>query len=254
MATKEETEEQNLEQLINLLKKVKVTSSFVEKLEKEPGYLEFQQVDLRRQELLISIQAGKDEQIHSVELKRETHQTEDKQRDENVPPELNALHQILKKYKVIMPIKEMAKQSPCCIMFLQELLKKHVDLSEEEIISLTSECHLTHKVPVEVRFDGEGCFTLSIKINGEYIGQGLCNSRANCNLMSLTKAEELWIRKISPYPYAIGYANSHEEEALGVLKDFPFNIGGFDYCLDIVIADTRGIYEFPLILGRKFFA
>jgi len=48
MATKEETEEQNLKQLINLLKKVKVTSSFVKKLEKESGYLEFQQeVDLK---------------------------------------------------------------------------------------------------------------------------------------------------------------------------------------------------------------
>jgi len=49
MATGEETEEQNLEQLVKLLKRVKVTSSFVEKLEKEPGYLEFQQeVELKR--------------------------------------------------------------------------------------------------------------------------------------------------------------------------------------------------------------
>jgi hypothetical protein len=55
MATKEETEEQNMVQLINLLKKIKVISSFVEKLEKEPGYLEFQQeADLRQQELLKS--------------------------------------------------------------------------------------------------------------------------------------------------------------------------------------------------------
>jgi len=28
---------------------------------------------------------------------------------------------------------------------------------------------------------------------------------------------------------------------------------GFDYCLDIVIANTRGRYDFPLILGRNFF-
>jgi len=139
-------------------------------------------------------------------------------------------------------------------MFLQELLKKHVDLSEEELISLTNESNLTHKVPIKVRFDGEGCFTLPIKINNEYIEKELCDSRANCNLMSLTKARELEIRRISPYPYTTGYANGHEEEALGVLKNFPLNIGGFDYCLDIVVADTRGKYEFPLILGRKFFA
>ena len=173
--------------------------------------------------------------------------------DENLPPELNALHQILKQYKVVMPIKKMSKQSPCCVMFLQELLKKHADLSEE-LISLTSECHLTYEVPSEVRFDGEGCFTLPIKIIGEYIRQGLCDSGAKANLMSLTKARELGIERISLYPYRIVYVNFHEEEALGVLKNIPINIGGFDNCLNIVIADTKGIYEFPLILDRKFFA
>jgi len=40
-AINEEAKEQNLEKLLKLLKKVKVTSSFVEKLEKEPGYLDF---------------------------------------------------------------------------------------------------------------------------------------------------------------------------------------------------------------------
>jgi len=109
MATKEETEEQNLEQLITLLKKVKVTSSFVEKLVKEPRYLIFQQeVDLKRQELLKSKQAGKEEQIHSVEMNKGKPQTKYKQKDENIPQEFNALHQILKQYQVNMPVKEMA--------------------------------------------------------------------------------------------------------------------------------------------------
>ena len=97
----------------------------MEKLDKESGYLEFQkEVDRKRQELLKSKHAGKNEQIHSIEVERKTSHIEDKQRDENVPLELNALHQILKKYKVVMPIKEMAEQIPCCIMFLKELLKK----------------------------------------------------------------------------------------------------------------------------------
>jgi len=59
--------------------------------------------------------------------------------------------------------------------------------------------------------------------------------------MSLTKARELGNFKISPYPYMIGYANSHEEKAIDILKNFLINIGGFDYLLDIVIADTRDI-------------
>jgi len=51
-----------------------------------------------------------------------------------------------------------------------------------------------------------------------------------------------------------GYVNGKEEKAIGILKIFPINIGGFDYCLDIVIANTGGRYNFQLILGRKFFA
>jgi hypothetical protein len=49
MGNKEDMDEQNWENLISLLNKVKVTTSFVDKLEKELGYLEFQQaVDLKR--------------------------------------------------------------------------------------------------------------------------------------------------------------------------------------------------------------
>jgi len=188
-----------------------------------------------------------------VEVNIEKPQTEDKQKAKNILPEFNALHQILKQYKVIIPIKEMAKQSPCCIKFLQEILKISADLSEE-LIPLTSECHHTYEVPAEVKFNGEGCFTLPIRIKGEYIGQGLCDSGENANLMSFTEARELGNLKISPYPYTIGYANVHEEKAICILNFFPINIGGFNYSLDIVIADTRGRYDFPLILGRNFFA
>lgn len=49
MATNEEIEEQNWEHLISLFKKVRVKTSFVEKPEKEPQYLDFhKEVDLKR--------------------------------------------------------------------------------------------------------------------------------------------------------------------------------------------------------------
>jgi len=53
ITTREETEEEEWEHLVLLFKKVKVKTSFLEKLEKEPLYLEFQkEVDLKRQPLL----------------------------------------------------------------------------------------------------------------------------------------------------------------------------------------------------------
>jgi len=73
--------------------------------------------------------------------------------------------------------------------------------------------------------DGEGCFTLPIKVNGEYIGQGLCDSGANANLMSLTKARELGIRTILSYPYTTGYTNGREEKATSILRNFQLTLG-----------------------------
>ncbi|KEH32981.1 hypothetical protein MTR_3g012370 [Medicago truncatula] len=66
-----------------------------------------------------------------------------------------------------MPITETVEQIPCCIKFLQELLKTNANLSEEEFISLSSEFHHTYEVPAVVRFDGEGCFTLPVRVEEE---------------------------------------------------------------------------------------
>jgi len=88
---------------------------------------------------------------------------------EDAQPEYNALHHILNKYGIVMPIKEMGEQSPCCIKFLQELLKANATSSEEEILSMTRENHDTNEVSVEGKFDGEVCFTLPTEVNGEYI-------------------------------------------------------------------------------------
>jgi len=42
--------------------------------------------------------------------------------------------------------------------------------------------------------------------------------------------------------------------AIDILYNIPINIGSVDFSLDIVIADTRDMYDFSIILGRSFFA
>jgi hypothetical protein len=62
MEIREEIEEHEWEHLISLFKKVKVMTSFLEKLEKEPRYLEFQkEIDLKRHELQKSKPTRKEE-------------------------------------------------------------------------------------------------------------------------------------------------------------------------------------------------
>jgi len=71
-----------------------------------------------------------------------------------------------------------------------------------------------------------------VRIRGNYIGEGLCNSGENANLMSLKKEKELGNLKMSPYPNMIGYANGHVEPVVGILRNFPINIRGFNFYLD----------------------
>jgi len=97
-----------------------------------------------------------------------------------------------------MPIEEMVKQSLCCINFLQELLKSTLNSSEEEHVSLTEECRLNFELSTSVKFSGEGCYTLLVCIEETYIGEALCDSGANANLMSIEKAKELRNQKMSP--------------------------------------------------------
>jgi len=54
-----------------------------------------------------------------------------------------------------MPVVEMAKQSPCYINFLQELLKTTMDSSEEDYVTLTEEYCINFEVPATIKFDGE---------------------------------------------------------------------------------------------------
>jgi len=72
--------------------------------------------------------------------------------------------------------------------------------------------------------------------------------------MSLKKASELGNLKMNPYNKTIGYTNGQLEMAIDILYEFPINIGGCNFILDIVIADTRDRYDFPLILRRGLFS
>lgn len=92
-----------------------------------------------------------------------------------------------------------------------------MDSSEEDYITLTEECRINFEVPATVRFDGEGCYTLPVYIEETYIGEGLCDSGANANLMSLKKASELGNLKMIPYNKTIRYANGRVEMAISIL-------------------------------------
>jgi len=138
--------------------------------------------------------------------------------------------------------------------FSAKLLKTTVDSSEEDYISLTEECRINFKVHVSAKFDGEGCYTLLVCMEETYIGEALCDFGANVNLISLAKARELGNLKMRSYNKSIGYDNGNVEMVIDILYDFPINIGGYDFIMDIITTDTGDRYGFPLILARGFFA
>ena len=89
-------------------------------------------------------------------------------------------------------------------------------------------------------------------VEENYIREDLCDSGANVNFMSLKKVDELGSLKMSPYHKTTKYANGQNEMAVGIVYDFPINIGVIDFSSDIVIANNRDKYDFSIILGKLF--
>lgn len=145
----------------------------MEKLENELGYLEFQQeVDIKQQELQKSKLVEKDEHINMIEVTEETRQAEVKQAKKEVVEEFKELHKILEKYRVKIPIKEMAEQSPYCIKFLQKLLKTIDASSEEDFISLSKECHVISRYPYK------SCLMLNVGLHFQYMWSNIILEKA----------------------------------------------------------------------------
>jgi len=134
------------------------------------------------------------------------------------------LHNILKRYRVKMPAKEMVEQNSCCIKFLEELMKTRYGPSEKEFIAISKDCRAVIKVPILAKSNDPGCLTLSVMLEGHYIREGLCDSGAYANLISLASVEELENLNMHFYYGKVGYANGQEERASRIIYDLPINI------------------------------
>jgi len=84
-----------------------------------------------------------------------------------------------------MPIREMVEQSPCCMNFLQEIMKLEEKASNEEFISLTKNSCAINEFQVPRKEEDPECSNVHVTVGDVYVGEALCNLGAGGNLMPL---------------------------------------------------------------------
>jgi len=85
-----------------------------------------------------------------------------------------------------MPIKEMVEKSPCCMKFLQEILKLDEEPSKEGFISLKKNCCVVQDFQVPKEEDDPGYFDIPVNAGNVFVGEALCDLGGNGNLMLLS--------------------------------------------------------------------
>ena len=58
----------------------------------------------------------------------------------------------------------MFEENPCCIQFLQDILKLEKKLSDEEFIALTKNCCVVCNMQVPKKEEDPRCFNVHVKV------------------------------------------------------------------------------------------
>jgi len=153
-----------------------------------------------------------------------------------------------------MAIKEMVEKSPCCMKFLQELLKLDEEPSKEKFISVTENCCFVQDFHIPKEEGDPGCFNVPVSIGNNFVGEALCYLGANSNLMSLSTFNRFGGLNLRPCFMDIGLADGGEAELAGMVIHMMIDIDGFKFKINVIVSKNEKKQDFPLIFGRSFLA
>ncbi|XP_022159237.1 uncharacterized protein LOC111025656 [Momordica charantia] len=133
---------------------------------------------------------------------------------------------------------------PTYVRFLKDILTKKRKLGDDETMAMTKACNaiLTSKIPIKMK--DLGSFTIPMSIEGQKIGQELCNLEASINLMPLLIYNKLSIGEARPTTVTLQLVNrsiTHPEEKI---EDVLVQVDKFIFPADFIILDYDAIRKF----------
>lgn len=99
-----------------------------------------------------------------------------------------------------------------------------------------------------------GSFTIPIEIADIHFSKGLCDLKANINLMPLSINNKLGLGELKNTQITLRLANRLSVQLKGVLEDMLVKVRSFTILIDFIILYFDENCEIPILLGRPFLA
>ena len=161
---------------------------------------------------------------------------------------------MFKKIEINIPFLEALTQMPHYAKFMKDLLRKNRKFTEEGIVSLNATCSAIIQKSIPEKMQDLGSFTIPWMIGNADMGKALCDSGASINLMPLSVAKRLSLRKLTPTAMTLQMADRTLAHPEGILEDVLIKVIKFVFLVDFVVINIEEDIQIPLLLGRPFLA
>ena len=161
---------------------------------------------------------------------------------------------MFKKIEINIPFLESLTQMPHYAKLMKDLLSKKRKFTEEGVVSLNPTCSAVIHKSIPEKMQDPGSFIIPCMIGKADMGKALCDFGASINLMPLSVAKRLSLRKLTPTAMTLQMADRTLAHPEGILEDVLIKVGKFVFLVDFIVINIEEDKQVPLILGRPFLA
>ena len=160
----------------------------------------------------------------------------------------------MKKLNVNLSFTDAITQMPNYAKFLKQILTNKKDLADVKRVPINEECSafLQNKLPQKLKDPGD--FFIPCSIGNTKFKHALCDLGASVSLLPKSVFDRLGIGELKQTKISLQLADGSIKLPIGVLEDFPIQVGKFFVPVDFVVVDMKEDAQVPIILGRPFLA
>ena len=159
--------------------------------------------------------------------------------------------EVLSKLEINIPFIDVIKDVPSYAKFLNEVLSKKRKLLETGVETLRGECRAILECRVPKKEADHRSFTILVKFGKVLVNKALADLGASVSIMPLSLCKRI-NTEIKPTSLSLQLADRSVRFPVGVVEDFPIQIGKFYVPWDFVIMDIVEDHVIPITLGRDF--
>ncbi|XP_057545873.1 uncharacterized protein LOC130824871 [Amaranthus tricolor] len=140
---------------------------------------------------------------------------------------------------------------PSYAKFLKDIISKKRKLEESVVETLNGQCIAILQCKVPKKQADPDTFTIPLKLGNNVSAVALADLGASVSVMPLTLCKKI-NGEMKATRMSIQFADRSVRYPVGILEDFPVQVGNYFVPCDFVIMDMEEDARIPVILGRDF--